>query len=640
MLDTRQRDRLSEAVLLAFVVFSVLWKGGKSLESTWLLGGLAVLLTVLATRFFRVGALPWKSWTIYLVLSVAAFALSLTRNYGLDEILRDASVFLIFVWVVRQPHKERFVNRFAACLTAAALIAVLLGIAVYTLQPVSRFVGSFFDWRFHTDYWPNAWADLVLLSWPAAVFLLRRRSALLGLALALLWGSMLLSFSRGGFLALVAQVLLLLICGAIVTIRKSVRMDKPLIRAVLTASVIGCLGAGLMFVSVNTLRSYTFPIESVSDKAAFTAAEGTSSVSERRSFWDAAIAMTSDRPVFGWGPYSFRFVQPAYQTSVLATADHPHNVFLKIAAERGLPALLVFIVLLCSILVPAKLQLLRIRKTVHGPSVPWIIASMTAIIGLLLHSLIDYNLQFVGVLVPFWIFLGTITVPHETASKWQISIERVIAVVLTIVLLIEGGFLVTSSLGRRAEAGERVADAVQWYERSRRQLFGRDLLLGLAGLRAGTGAEEDALRDLEAYERQNSRDARLWLLRGNIEEKLGRYPEAKAAYERVWEYGKYNILNSLSGLLRVAEATNDRALLDARKEEFLTVFRAYADAILANTHFIALSGSVEELQHVSNYLIRAYPDAGPEIRERTAKAARHASEERSHLTERKHGLLW
>ena len=34
--------------MLLLVAFSILWRGGKGLEATWLLGGLAVLLT-----FFR-----------------------------------------------------------------------------------------------------------------------------------------------------------------------------------------------------------------------------------------------------------------------------------------------------------------------------------------------------------------------------------------------------------------------------------------------------------------------------------------------------------------------------------------------------------------------------------------------------------
>ncbi len=640
MLGSRRCTRLCASVLLVFLAGTVLWKGGKSLESTWLLGGVAVLLTACVTSFSRVRASVWIPWVLYLVVSIASFAFSQTRNYGLDELIRDASVFLIFLWVVRLTDRERFNAAFAACFTAAALIAVMIGMGVYTLQPVSRFVGSFFDWRFHTDYWPNAWADLVLLAWPMALYVLRRRPVLLGISLALLWGSMILSYSRGGALALCAQILGLAICGLLMTVRRLRRIDKPLLRSILTAAVIGIAGACVLFVAINQLRSQTFSLESVSDKAAFASAEGTSSVSERRSFWNAALAMTAEKPLLGWGPYSFRFVQPVYQEAVLATADHPHNVFLKISAERGVPALLLFAFLLIAITLPAKLQILRARPGSHPLSVPWVVAALTAVFGVLVHSLIDYNLQFVGVLLPFWILLGTLVPASDGEGRTQIVVERALAVVLIIVLFIEGAFLITSSFGRHAEAAGRHADAIQWYERSRPELFSRDLLLSLAGLRAATGADEEALRVLQVFESQNRLDARAWLARGNLQEKLGRPDDARESYFHVWRYGKYNILNALSGLLRVADATGDSRFLDENREEFLELFRSYADAILRNTHFIALSATVEELQHVSPYLMRAYPDAAEEIERLTSQAATHAATERARLDERSPGLLW
>jgi O-antigen ligase len=48
--------------------------------------------------------------------------------------------------------------------------------------------------------------------------------------------------------------------------------------------------------------------------------------------------MSWERPMIGFGPGTFRFVQPQLQHEVLATSDHPHNVFLKLAMERGWPA--------------------------------------------------------------------------------------------------------------------------------------------------------------------------------------------------------------------------------------------------------------------------------------------------------------
>src|SRR5205085_2079694 len=103
------------------------------------------------------------------------------------------------------------------CVSISAIIAAVVGVSVYIFQPVDRFVGTFFDFRFQTDYWPNAWAEFLLLAWPLLLLWLQPwRKKLRPLRLVLfgfVFGTLFLSYSRGAFLTFIGQLALLgLLC--------------------------------------------------------------------------------------------------------------------------------------------------------------------------------------------------------------------------------------------------------------------------------------------------------------------------------------------------------------------------------------------------------------------------------------------
>ena len=68
-----------------------------------------------------------------------------------------------------------------------------------------------------------------------------------------------------------------------------------------------------------------------------------SNIEERIKIWKSTIALIKDHPVMGVGPGNWRLSIPAYGTPDMAWAggyyipDEPHNVYLFIAAESGLP---------------------------------------------------------------------------------------------------------------------------------------------------------------------------------------------------------------------------------------------------------------------------------------------------------------
>ncbi|MBI2523665.1 O-antigen ligase family protein, partial [Candidatus Peregrinibacteria bacterium] len=555
-------------------------------------------------------------------------------------------------------------------LIVSTVVAAFLGILVYVFQPVPRFVGSFFDWRFNTDYWPNAWAELVLMVWPLVVTPRVMvsvdepwtRSAITWnlasfMGTGFLLASLFLSYSRAAYVAFGLQVLLWCFIRW--------RQDGNVRRAVWNRQSLGhtiatlCITVG-MVLSLNALRSEFSPVQSAVEKFTFTAAEGTSSITERQQFWRQSWQLLWEKPLFGWGPYSFRFVQTRLQEGVFATSDHAHNLFLKLASERGLPAAVLFVALLATILWPAFTRLLRsfsnkalvIEQRANEPTgnQPPLLPPLTiAITGVLFHLLLDFDLQFVGVALPFWLLLAILWAELPSIFNFQFSIfncrlmrftEISLATILMLLAIFEGRFLVTSSIGRRAEMRGDSAVALTWYERSKRETFSRDLHLSRAHLFLQQNRPEDAIRALDDYFRVNREDARAWKLLGDTQFQRKDVPAARSAYEEALRLGKWNHLGALRGLIDTLRVQKEMNIIAARRTEFDALLIAYLTAIERNTHFIALTPNVEEFLAVTRALADLFPADAPQYQAMGAKADREAREERAWIAARPIGRLW
>lgn len=674
-------QRIAEWLLLLFVAGSVLWRGGKSVDMTWALGAVTILVLCTGLWFpvLRVFGFPrsenrvqsltvplgvWGMLLLFIAWSVASFFLSSTRTYGLDELVRDASCVLLFLWIVRRAGNTRvsvLFEGFLWAMTVAGGLAVLFGLAVYVFQPVNRFVGTFLDWRFHTDYWPNAWAQFVLLAWPMAALLASRKVTqfqrwMCTFVTGLLIGSLLLSYSRGGFIAFFGQLVLLGGFWAALVLR-DVRVSKAASqrwRPIMAAGGAAIGVALLLFFGANLLRSQRYDVESVNDKVTFQAAEGTSSIDERAQFWRQAVQLSFERPLFGYGPYSFRFTQPHLMGHVLATSDHPHNVFLKHAAERGWAAAMIFLAFLVYVVGYSIRHLFLDRK------VDWTLGSdartialLLGVLGVVAHNLIDYNLQFVGIVLPFWMSLALLSThlaekrpvsrasfAHWRASRSLARVEAVVTAFLVAIVAWEGSFLVVSSLGRRAEAAGDVRAALLWYERAGPEWFSRDLLLARAKLLEQGGLLDEADAVLAESISENAVDPRAWRFRAELALRRNEPDLAVRYIAHAYQLGKYTDIGIVRVVIEAGLKAGQQDELKARKAEFDALFAAYAEAISRNTHHIALGGSVEELQVIAGQLSRLFPTDAERYLDIASDAAAHAELERAVYAARPAGLLW
>jgi O-antigen ligase len=135
-----------------------------------------------------------------------------------------------------------------------------------------------------------------------------------------------LTSSRGGFLGLLAA-------GMVYVYRRRGLQAALMVLLALLASVV------LLPTDVGTRALASI----FQDSANMPAGLETSNRAHVALFW-AAVRMIVDNPLIGVGPLNFKSLSTSY--TGLDIANIAHNTFLEIAAEFGLPALAVFLLLL------------------------------------------------------------------------------------------------------------------------------------------------------------------------------------------------------------------------------------------------------------------------------------------------------
>jgi len=118
--------------------------------------------------------------------------------------------------------------------------------------------------------------------------------------------------------------------------------------------------------------------------------------------------IVADHPLLGVGPDQIKVVYADYRPpeAVNPTNPHLHNVPVNIAAERGLPALAIWL----SFIAVAAWDLFRQMRT--GPATALAAAGLAAIVSMLAAGLFEYNFGDSEFLM---LFLGLITLPYAAA---------------------------------------------------------------------------------------------------------------------------------------------------------------------------------------------------------------------------------
>jgi O-antigen ligase len=133
---------------------------------------------------------------------------------------------------------------------------------------------------------------------------------------------------------------------------------------------------------------------------------------ERLLLWETTWNMLRDHPVLGVGVGNYRDAQDAYireEVSLPMTRTHAHNIWLQIAAERGVLGLLAFFWLTVAIFKEAISGLHRLRAG-GGIRFALLAGGLAGITGFYLDGLFQNNFGDSVAATLFWVVVGIILV--------------------------------------------------------------------------------------------------------------------------------------------------------------------------------------------------------------------------------------
>ena len=142
-----------------------------------------------------------------------------------------------------------------------------------------------------------------------------------------------------------------------------------------------------------------------------------SSVALRWALWESTRAMIGEHPWLGLGWGSYRFVYPEYDFFIQnpdVIIYHGHNTLLSLAAEIGLPGMLVFAAV-WTVAALRSFQIMQRRKP-HGDGKGLLLGLLLALLGMAAFSLTDHVLFNIQVTAVFWVLLALSGSFSETGS--------------------------------------------------------------------------------------------------------------------------------------------------------------------------------------------------------------------------------
>lgn len=287
---------------------------------------------------------PHGVWWGLLIATLFSILCAMNPLVSLPGLLVIFSYMLID-GTIRELHKEPgFRKRLAACIFYPAVISALLGILGVLLQvryhtqlgPIMVSLGTPDGRANSIFYHPNILAGYLLLALGVGFTLLEEAKHRIGIGLGLgaIGICLVMTQSRSAWIG-GALALFLMSFG----LRWRIRL--------------GILG--------TTGVSFALFYQKIGERLSTLGNLGFISNADRLLAWQSALKMIHDRPLFGFGPFSWNLAYPQYRDPrELEHLLHAHNMYLHIGVEYGLIAL---VLLLAVILIPMIYSLAQKKAT-------------------------------------------------------------------------------------------------------------------------------------------------------------------------------------------------------------------------------------------------------------------------------------
>ena len=214
-----------------------------------------------------------------------------------------------------------------------------------------------------------------------------------GIAAAMMVGTIFLSGSRGGMLAIMAELMIF----ATLLFRRKKRVQVAIGAAAFIVMVVG-------LVAWLGGKELTTRVSSISTEARSEISGGV-----RLSIDRDAVQMFRKKPILGWGLGTFPVVYPRFRTFYTNFfVNEAHNDYVQVLVETGL---LGFAVVVWFVVVLYRRASRKIGDWPSDVSSAVTLACILGTTGILVHSFFDFNLQIPANAALFYVFCSIAAAP-------------------------------------------------------------------------------------------------------------------------------------------------------------------------------------------------------------------------------------
>lgn len=341
-----------------------------------------------------------------------------------------------------------------------------------------------------------------------------------------------LTFSRGAFLSLII-VAPFILWHARKYVRPGVIALKTLALAVLVVLMVFVVsykagGVGRITGQVQKRVDETIGVK-----------EGSGSSSARLDFYRAALLMTRERPLTGVGPGNFGYHYPRFQKRVKFFSRYPHNFYLGLLCQGGIPALLIFLILLYFLVrtVKKSIESLSFDDRFTRPAA---YALSMGLVASMFHINLDVDFMFAGVAFVFWVIAGILAGlgQEEPETPQRSAPERILrlvaAVSFTALMFVPFLAFLSNNLREQGEAavkGGQLEKALALFKKAEQLTpYDNEARRKYADFLHWRGHNEEALAGIDRAAALSPYRARLYETRGRILNELKRPDDAYQSF--------------------------------------------------------------------------------------------------------------
>jgi len=438
-------DKIILTLLILAIAGTTLAHGAVEPWSIALFGLIVIALMLLAgAKFFierkielRVpaAALPLSALVAFGVVQSIAFSASDGRVLSLSldvEATRQTVAVIFFVTIVFLFAADRFSSRESLQRLASLMVVYGLALAVFALIQHFTWDGKFYWMRANTlstsPFGPfvnhNHFAGYMEMLIPIPLALAITKSAraetrMFNLfAASIMCVALLASLSRGGMISVIVGVTAVVLLGRG---RKSSRTSRirrnsstlPGLarKAVIIAVVFAASGMGLLWVGPERLADRISQSGIASEEA-----KAEPFYESRGWIWEDTLRMIGANPVFGVGLGAYETAYSIYRREDRELqVSHAHNDYLQIVANCGIVGGLIALWFIASVFRAVWRGLSSRDSFTHALAV----GSGSGILAMMVHSLVDFNLQLLSNALMFLLLVATASNAATLANAEQ-----------------------------------------------------------------------------------------------------------------------------------------------------------------------------------------------------------------------------